>query len=66
MAQNFVHGVPQFCVSITVQHKGVSPTWSTWSVRDEMFSASRGKGAPWLSAVCSERTQTLDGGLFGA
>jgi hypothetical protein len=29
MAQNFVHGVPQFCVSITVQHKGVSPTWST-------------------------------------
>ena len=44
--QNFVHGVPQFCVSIAVQYKGVTEHGVVYDpVRDEMFSASRGKGA---------------------
>lgn len=44
--QNFVHGVPHFCVSIAVQHKGVTQHGVVYDpVRDELFSASRGKGA---------------------
>ncbi len=43
---NFVHGVPHFCISIGVQHNGVTQHGVVYDpVRDEMFSASRGKGA---------------------
>ncbi|WP_227429848.1 inositol monophosphatase family protein [Psychrobacter sp. I-STPA6b] len=43
---NFVHGVPHFCVSIAVQHKGVTEHGVIYDpVRDEVFTASRGKGA---------------------
>lgn len=43
---NFVHGFPHFCVSIAVQYKGVTQHGVVYDpVRDEMFSASRGKGA---------------------
>ncbi len=43
---NFVHGFPHFCVSIAVQHNGVTQHGVVYDpVRDELFSASRGKGA---------------------
>lgn len=44
--QNFIHGVPHFCISIAVQHKGVTQHGVIYDpVRDELFSASRGRGA---------------------
>lgn len=64
--KNFVHGVPHFCVSIAVQHKGVTQHGVVYDpVRDELFSASRGKGARLNQRriQVSER-KTLDGGLF--
>lgn len=64
--QNFVHGLPHFCVSIAVQHKGVTQHGVIYDpVRDEMFSASRGKGARLNQRriQVSER-KTLAGGLF--
>lgn len=43
---NFVHGLPHFCISIAVQHKGVTQHGVIYDpVRDELFSASRGRGA---------------------
>ncbi|KJV37530.1 inositol monophosphatase family protein [Acinetobacter brisouii] len=43
---NFVNGVPHFCISIAVQHKGVTQHGVIYDpVRDELFSASRGRGA---------------------
>ncbi len=43
---NFVHGVPHFCVSIAAQHKGVTEYGVVYDpVRDELFTASRGRGA---------------------
>ncbi|WP_434353370.1 inositol monophosphatase family protein [Psychrobacter sp. HD31] len=43
---NFVHGYPHFCVSIAVQHKGVTQHAVVYDpVKDELFTASRGKGA---------------------
>lgn len=44
--QNFIQGIPHFCISIAVQHKGVTQHGVIYDpVRDEMFSASRGRGA---------------------
>lgn len=44
--QNFVHGVPHFCVSIGVQKNGVTEHGVVYDpVRDELFTASRGHGA---------------------
>ena len=44
--QNFIHGFPHFCISIGVQHKGVTQHGVIYDpVRDELFSASRGRGA---------------------
>ncbi|MCF8998519.1 inositol monophosphatase family protein [Acinetobacter nectaris] len=43
---NFVNGLPHFCISIAVQHKGVTQHGVIYDpVRDELFSASRGRGA---------------------
>lgn len=43
---NFIQGLPHFCVSIAVQHKGVTQHGVIYDpVRDELFSASRGGGA---------------------
>ncbi len=64
--QNFVHGVPHFCVSIGIQHKGVTEHGVVYDpVRDELFSASRGSGARLNQRrlSVSERT-TIAGGLF--
>ncbi|OTG88006.1 inositol monophosphatase [Acinetobacter sp. ANC 4558] len=43
---NFIHGVPHFCISIAVQHKGITQHGVIYDpVKDELFSASRGRGA---------------------
>ncbi|TXJ09180.1 MAG: inositol monophosphatase [Acinetobacter sp.] len=44
--QNFVNGFPHFCISLAVQHKGVTQHGVIYDpVKDELFSASRGRGA---------------------
>lgn len=64
--QNFVHGVPHFCVSIALQHNNITEHGVVYDpVRDELFSASRGKGALlnqrrlWVSA-----REQLDGAFL--
>jgi myo-inositol-1(or 4)-monophosphatase len=48
---NFIHGFPQYCVSIGVQHKGVLTHGVVYDPsRNELFTASRGRGA-----YCNER-----------
>ena len=43
---NFIHGFPQYCVSIAVQHRGVTSHAVVYDPsRDELFTASRGGGA---------------------
>ena len=43
---NFIHGFPQYCVSIGVQHKGVLTHGVVYDPnRNELFTASRGRGA---------------------
>ncbi len=43
---NFINDVPHFCNSIAVQHKGVTQHGVIYDpVKDELFSASRGRGA---------------------
>lgn len=64
--QNFVHGVPHFCVSIGIQHKGITEHGVVYDpVRDELFSASRGRGASLNQRriSVSERS-TIAGGFF--
>lgn len=44
--QNFIHGFPHFCISIGVQLKGITQHGVIYDpVRDELFSASKGRGA---------------------
>ena len=43
---NFLHGFPQYCVSIALQHRGqITQAVIYDPVRNEMFSAARGHGA---------------------
>jgi myo-inositol-1(or 4)-monophosphatase len=43
---NFLHGLPQYCVSIALAHKGVvSQAVILDPVRNDIFTASRGRGA---------------------
>lgn len=43
---NYLHGLPQFSISIALQHKDELISAAVYDpVRDEMFTASRGKGA---------------------
>lgn len=43
---NFIHGFPQYCVSIAVQDRGKVTHGVVYDpIRDELFSASRGRGA---------------------
>ncbi|MES9898971.1 MAG: inositol monophosphatase family protein [Sedimenticola sp.] len=43
---NYLHGFPQFSVSIALKHKGVLEHGVVYDpLRDEMFTASRGEGA---------------------
>jgi myo-inositol-1(or 4)-monophosphatase len=43
---NFIHGFPQYCVSIAVEHRGALEHAVIYDpVRDELFTASKGRGA---------------------
>lgn len=46
---NYAHGVPMFCVSIAYAYKGQTRLAAVYDpLRDELFTAERGKGA-WLN-----------------
>ena len=43
---NFIHGFPQYCVSIAVQHRGTISHGVVYDpAKNELFTASRGRGA---------------------
>ncbi len=43
---NFIHGFPQYCVSIALQHRGVIEHGVVYDPsKNELFTASRGRGA---------------------
>jgi myo-inositol-1(or 4)-monophosphatase len=43
---NFIHGFPQYCVSIGVEHKGALEHAVVYDpIRDELFTATKGRGA---------------------
>jgi myo-inositol-1(or 4)-monophosphatase len=43
---NFIHGFPQYAVSVGVQHKGILTHGVVYDpVKNELFTASRGRGA---------------------
>jgi len=43
---NFIHGFPQFCISIAVQYRGVTAHGVVYDpTRNELFTASKGAGA---------------------
>ena len=43
---NFLHGLPQYCVSIALQHKGQITQGVIYDpVRNDLFTATRGRGA---------------------
>jgi myo-inositol-1(or 4)-monophosphatase len=43
---NFIHGFPQYCVSIAVEHNGALEHGVIYDpVKDELFTASKGRGA---------------------
>jgi myo-inositol-1(or 4)-monophosphatase len=43
---NFIHGFPQYCVSIGVQHRGALTHAVVYDpIRNELFTASKGRGA---------------------
>lgn len=64
---NFIHGVPQYAVSIALQHRGVVTQAVVFDpTKNELFTASRGRGA-FLNdrrMRCSRRTG-LDDALIG-
>jgi myo-inositol-1(or 4)-monophosphatase len=43
---NFIHGFPQYCVSIAVQHRGLTAHGVIYDpTKNELFTASKGRGA---------------------
>jgi len=43
---NFIHGFPQYCVSVAVQHRGATEHAVVYDpAKNELFTASRGRGA---------------------
>src|SRR5204863_9229083 len=43
---NFIHGFPQYCVSIGIQHRGALAHAVVYDpVKNELFTASKGRGA---------------------
>ncbi len=43
---NFIHGFPQYCVSIALQHRGVTSHGVIYDpAKNELFTASKGRGA---------------------
>ncbi len=64
---NFIHGFPQYCVSIAVQHRNVISHAVVYDpARNELFTASRGHGA-FLNdrRIRVSRCQRLRDGLVG-
>jgi myo-inositol-1(or 4)-monophosphatase len=43
---NYIHGFPQYCVSIALEHRGVPTHGVVYDPgKNELFTASRGRGA---------------------
>jgi len=64
---NFIHGFPQYCVSIGLQHKGVLTQAVVYDPgRNELFTASRGDGA-YLNdrRIRVSKRKQLDDALIG-
>jgi myo-inositol-1(or 4)-monophosphatase len=64
---NFLHGVPQYCVSIALQHKGMLRQAVVFDPnRNELFTATRGAGA-FLNdrRIRVGRVDKLEGALMG-
>jgi myo-inositol-1(or 4)-monophosphatase len=64
---NFLHGFPQYCVSIALLHKGVPTHGVVFDPnRNELFTASRGVGA-YLNdrRIRVSKTDRLDDALVG-
>lgn len=64
---NFLHGFPQFAVSIGIKHKGRLEQAVVYDpLRQELFTASRGAGAQLNDRrIRVSRHQGLDGALLG-
>lgn len=64
---NFLHGFPQFAVSIACQHKGRLEHAVVYDpVREELFTASRGAGAQLNGRrMRVSKAQQLEGSLIG-
>ena len=64
---NFLHGVPQYCVSIALLHKGVPSQAVVFDPnRNELFTATRGAGA-FLNdrRIRVSRTDRIEDALLG-
>jgi myo-inositol-1(or 4)-monophosphatase len=64
---NFLHGFPQYCVSIGLLHKGVAQQAVVFDpTKNELFTATRGAGA-FLNdrRIRVSRTDKLDDALIG-
>ena len=64
---NFLHGVPQYCVSIGLQHKGQLTQAVVYDpTRNELFTATKGVGA-YLNdrRIRVSKLDKLDGALVG-
>ncbi|MCW8906540.1 MAG: inositol monophosphatase [Sedimenticola sp.] len=64
---NYLHGFPQFSISIALKHKGVLEQGLVYDpLRDEMFTASRGAGALLNDRrIRVSNRKSLDGALLG-
>jgi myo-inositol-1(or 4)-monophosphatase len=64
---NFLHGFPQFAVSIALQHKGILDQAVVYDpLRQELFTASRGQGAQLNNRRIRVSSQlNLEGALLG-
>ncbi len=64
---NFLHGFPQFAVSIGVQNRGLMEQAVVYDpLRQELFTASRGNGAQLNNRrIRVSRTPGLEGALLG-
>ena len=64
---NYLHGFPQFAISVALEHKGVLDQGIIYDpLRQELFTASRGEGA-WLDdrRMRVSRRDSLEGALIG-
>lgn len=64
---NFLHGFPQFAVSVAVSHRGEVEQGVVYDpLRQELFTASRGNGAQLNSRrIRVSKLQGLEGALLG-